>query len=251
MATSESLSSAALHHARGVSATPRRLRDFVSAAGLGDAASETSLDNPQLASMLTTLPGVATVSEMARTVCRDCGLSQNILDQAQTLFSETDREYPTAFDPLIKEMIDQFNKIDERSEIDALQRQALKTARSSKEGLALAHQIAEVIKETRTKDLIGGQIAMLTTLFDQSVASTQMRHREMSGSVAGAFRTAVCKAYSADSTAALDATAFTAEEREELSKVFGYPGESTTLYEALKLHVEEAMATMHVEKQMQ
>ena len=242
---STSLSSVALHEARGISATPRRLREFAGAAGLPE---DTSLDAPQLASMLVPVPGITTVSELARTVCRDCGLSQNLLDQAKTVFDEIEQPYPAAFDPLIKQLIDQFNKIDERSEIHALQREALRVSRSSAEGLDLAQRIATAVERTRAKDLVGCRIAMLTTLFDQSVAAAQRRHREASGESSAAFRSAVCKAYSIEGEGV---PSLTAAEVAEVASALGLDPTSADLYLALKLHVEEAVATMHVERDMQ
>jgi hypothetical protein len=242
---SDSLSSAALHAARGVLSTPKRLREFIAAAGLPK---DSSLNAPQLESMLVPVPGITSVSELARTMCRDCALSQNLLDQAQTVFSEIKQPYPSAFDPLIKQLIDQFNKIDERSEIQELQQYAFQTARSSADGLTLARRIGTAIDRTRAKDLVGCRIAMLTTLFDQSLASAQQRHRDISGANPAAFRTAVCKMYSSEGG---QIPKFTDAEQAELSKQFGYPAQSTELYDSLRLHLEDAVATMHVERDMQ
>lgn len=247
--TEVTASSLALHRTRGVCATPKRLRDFAATAGIAPATELHEMAAPQLAAMLVPVPGITTASELARSVCRDCGLNQDLLDQAQTVFAETGQPYPAAFDALIKQLIDQFNQIDERTDINALQRDVLKAARTPSEGLKLAQRVAAAVEKTRAKDLAGCRIAMLTTLFDQTVAATQTQHRQATTSCPEPFRAAVCKAHQHDG--ALAADLFTKEERHALAAQLGYPATSDELYEALQQYLEEAQATMHIELSMQ
>lgn len=250
----------ALHAHNGCFKTPARIRLFEERVGARQLANVEDtharlkvLDALQCGqSMTDVLSAVpSSCSEMARDAVRRIKLSQTYMQNAETVFSENGAHFPAAAGPMITDLTQKFNAINDAEEINQVQKEIVSMVDDASVGLILAKKVRQTIHRVRTKDALAARICLLSEALDGCVAREEHDHLAAFATPPGPLRkilTALVQRFESGAAPETALAGFGERELELLCAYFKVPREE--LGAVSQEYVREAARTRGVEEGM-